>query len=66
MKYESVIISGKVREVIESEKQLGLEGLVKKYSSMYFCEGLEVIARNIDKTRVYKIDVESITGKACK
>ena len=65
-KYESVIISGKAKEVIESEKQLGLEGLVKKYSSMYFSEGLEVIARNIDKTRVYKIDVESITGKACK
>jgi len=65
-KYESAIVFGKAEEVDGSEKQLGLEGLLKKYSSQFFHEGLKYIESFIDQTTVYKIIIESITGKACK
>jgi len=66
MKYESAIISGKAEEVTGSEKQSALEGIVKKYSSPFFNQGLEYIKTNIATTRVYKIIIQSITGKARK
>ncbi len=64
MKYESAIVSGKAEEVTGNEKQSALEGILKKYSSPFFNEGLEYIKTNIAKTRVYKIIIQSITGKA--
>jgi nitroimidazol reductase NimA-like FMN-containing flavoprotein (pyridoxamine 5'-phosphate oxidase superfamily) len=66
IKYESVIISGKAEEVTESEKQSALEGIVKKYSSPFFHEGLEYIKTHIAKTKIYKIVIQSITGKSRK
>jgi nitroimidazol reductase NimA-like FMN-containing flavoprotein (pyridoxamine 5'-phosphate oxidase superfamily) len=66
MQYESAIISGKAEEVTGSEKQFALEGIIKKYSSAFFSKGLEQIKTNIAKTRVYKIVIQSITGKARK
>ena len=64
MKYESVIISGKAVEVTGSEKQLALEGILKKYSSQFLSEGLEYIKNNSASARVYKIIIQSITYKA--
>lgn len=66
MKYESAIISGKAEEVIGSEKQSALEGILKKYSSSFLDQGLEYIKTTIATTRVYRINIQSITGKACK
>lgn len=63
-KYESVIVFGGTCEVTGEEKQKGLVELVKKYSSGFMKEGLEYIAKIGSKARVYKIMVESITGKA--
>jgi nitroimidazol reductase NimA-like FMN-containing flavoprotein (pyridoxamine 5'-phosphate oxidase superfamily) len=63
-KYESVIVFGEAREVDGDEKQQGLVELVKKYSPGFIKEGLEYIEKGGDKTRVYKISTESITGKA--
>lgn len=62
--YESTIISGKAEEVTGSEKQSALEGIVKKYSPQFFTEGLEYIKANTAAARVYKIVIESMTGKA--
>ncbi len=62
--YESAIVSGRAEEVTGREKQIALEGIVKKYSSGYIMEGLEYIKANGAAARVYKIVVDSITGKA--
>ncbi len=62
--YESTIISGKAEEVMGSEKQSALEGILKKYSSQFLTEGLEHIKANTAATRVYKIVIQSMTGKA--
>lgn len=64
LNYESTIISGIAEEVTGSEKQSALEGIVKKYSGHFFAEGLEYIKANTATTRVYKIVIRSITGKA--
>ena len=64
MKYESAIISGKAEEVTGDEKQSALEGIVKKYSSQFMNDGLEYIKANKASTKVYKIVIQSITGKA--
>lgn len=66
MRYDSVIVSGTTEEVAGEEKQLALEGILKKYSTLYFQEGLEQIKLNIAKTKVYRICMQSISGKACK
>ena len=66
MNYESTIVSGKAKEVTGDEKQSALEGILKKYSSQFFSEGLEYIKANMATARVYKIVIQSITGKARK
>lgn len=65
-RYESVVATGTVEELFSDDKHEGLALLVKKYSFGYISEGLEYIERKIDKTRVFKICLETITGKACR
>ena len=65
-KYESVIVHGKVSEVTGDEKQKGLLELLKKYSPGFIREGLQYIENAGGKTRVYKIMIESMTGKSRK
>ena len=64
MKYESVIVSGKAHKVDGKEKQQALEGLLKKYSSPFYSQGLEYIEKSINRLIVFKITIESITAKA--
>ena len=64
MKYESVIVSGRAEDVTGNEKQSALEGLVKKYSKAFYAEGAAKISADIEKTKVYKIMINAITGKA--
>jgi len=63
-KYESCIVQGHAAESFEEEKQKALEGLVHKYSADFIHEGLEYIEKRKDKTRVFKISIVSISGKA--
>ncbi len=63
-KYESVIVSGTVGEVFDKEKQAALEGLLKKYSGNHFESGLAYIEKLREKTRVFKISVATLSGKA--
>jgi nitroimidazol reductase NimA-like FMN-containing flavoprotein (pyridoxamine 5'-phosphate oxidase superfamily) len=62
--YESVIVSGRVTEVFDADKQRGLEGLVDKYSAPFRQAGLEYIASDAPKTRVFRIGIDAITAKA--
>ncbi|SMP82704.1 pyridoxamine 5'-phosphate oxidase family protein [Desulfonatronum lacustre] len=63
-KYESVVAAGIVEELFDEEKRAGLVLLVRKYSPDYFTQGLEYIDGFFDKTKVFRVRLESITGKA--
>ena len=65
-KYESCIVQGVASESVGHEKQSALEGLLHKYSENFFAEGLAYIEKLKDKARVFKITIESISGKARK
>lgn len=62
--YESCVVEGVAREAIGDEKQAALEGLVAKYSEGFEEEGLRYIDALRDETRVFRIDVVALTGKA--
>jgi len=64
--YECCIVQGLASELFGEEKQLALEGLIYKYSKDFVSEGLKYIEKLKDKTRVFKISIESISGKARK
>ena len=63
-KYQSVIVSGEAAEVFDDDKQAALEGFLKKYSSEFLEKGMKYIEGFKDKTRVFKITINRITGKA--
>jgi hypothetical protein len=63
-RYESAIVFGKACELTGDEKQAGLTELLKKYSADFMEKGEKYINSDIDKTRVFKIEIESISGKA--
>jgi nitroimidazol reductase NimA-like FMN-containing flavoprotein (pyridoxamine 5'-phosphate oxidase superfamily) len=65
-KYESVIVSGEVEEVFDDNKQIALEGLLNKYSPDFFDKGLKYVEALREKTRVFKITINSLSGKARK
>jgi len=62
--YESVIISGRAVQVGAEEKQQALEGLLAKYSPAHIAAGLDYIASAWAKTKVFRVDVDAICGKA--
>lgn len=62
--YESAVVEGTAREAIGDEKQAALEGLLAKYSPDHVDEGLRYIDALRDETRVFRIDVASLSGKA--
>ncbi len=63
-KYESIIVSGEVEEVFDMNKQSAMEGLLHKYSPEFFDKGIKYIEGLRDKTRVFKITINTLTGKA--
>ncbi|CAH2032546.1 pyridoxamine 5'-phosphate oxidase family protein [Trichlorobacter ammonificans] len=63
-RYESVIVTGRADEVFAEEKQRALEGLVAKYSPQFLDEGSRYIAAMGDRTRTFRISIDSISGKA--
>lgn len=62
--YESCIAQGTASESFAEDKRAALEGLIKKYSAEYTPEGMDYIEKLDDSTRVFKIAIDSITGKA--
>ncbi len=65
MKYESVIVFGKVKQVLEDKEEI-LREMIQKYSYMYKEEGEKYIKDAISKTGVYKIEIEHMSGKRRK
>ncbi|MDD3365253.1 MAG: pyridoxamine 5'-phosphate oxidase family protein [Syntrophomonas sp.] len=62
--YESVILFGIISMVEdEKEKGLALMNLVRKYSSEFVAEGELYIKNAINKCAVFKIEIQSWTGK---
>lgn len=63
-RYESAIVFGTARELTGAEKHSGLTELVKKYSPDFTEKGKRYIDSDIEKTRVFKIEIEALSGKA--
>ena len=63
-KYESIIVSGEVEEVFDMDKQMAMEGLLHKYSPEFFDKGIKYIEGLREKTRVFKVTINKLTGKA--
>ncbi|MFL0194155.1 pyridoxamine 5'-phosphate oxidase family protein [Clostridium sp. WILCCON 0269] len=63
-KYESVIIFGRANEVFDNEKNTALLEILNKYSPEYIEKGKEYIKNASVKTKVIKIGIEHISGKA--
>ena len=63
-RYESVIVSGRAAEVFGDEKQLAMEGLLAKYSTGFHEKGLRYIAAQGGQTRVFRVGIDTICGKA--
>jgi uncharacterized protein len=64
MNYESVIVSGRATEVSGDEKRAGLLELLRKYSPAHLESGLKVMEKTGYQTRVFKIVIEQMSGKA--
>lgn len=62
--YESVIVYGKIIELVEENKNIALYELIKKYSADFLEEGKIYIEKAGKVTKVYKIEVEHMSGKA--
>ena len=65
-KFKSVILFGKAQEIFDDEKEDGLFALIQKYSSDYLEAGKKIIKDMADRTRVFKIEVEHMSGKETK
>lgn len=63
-KYESVIVFGMAVEVLNDEKNTALFEIMNKYSPDYIEKGKEYIKSASNATRVIKINIEHISGKA--
>jgi nitroimidazol reductase NimA-like FMN-containing flavoprotein (pyridoxamine 5'-phosphate oxidase superfamily) len=63
-RYESAIAFGKACELIGNEKRSALMELLKKYSADFVEKGERYIENDIEKTRVFKIEIETLSGKA--
>lgn len=62
-KFKSVIAFGKVKEVFEQEKRDGLRALLQKLSRDYLEKGEKYMENSWDLVRVFKIEIEHLTGK---
>jgi len=63
-RYKSVIIFGEASEVEGDLKESILFELINKYSSEFLEAGKKYIQNDKDKTKVVKIDIHHVTGKA--
>ncbi len=64
-KYKSAVVFGEAAVVEEpEEKRSALIGFIKKYSPEFYEEGLRYIDNAFGKTKVLKIVVRNMTGKA--
>jgi len=65
-KYESVIAFGRAVEVLDDERYEAFIGILEKYSSEHLEKGKLYIKNADTKTKIIKITIEKLTGKANK
>jgi nitroimidazol reductase NimA-like FMN-containing flavoprotein (pyridoxamine 5'-phosphate oxidase superfamily) len=63
-KYESAIVFGRAVEVLGPAKQEAFAEILKKYSAGFEKEGLVYTEQAGAKTRLFRIEIESLAGKA--
>ena len=63
-KFKSVIAFGKASEISGVLKKRALIGLIKKYSAGYLDKGSAYVEKEGISTKIIKIDIEHMTGKA--
>ena len=66
MKYKSVVIFGRAQEIFATDKEAALLNFIYKYSKDYLSQGKKYIQEAAQKTRVFKITVEHMTGKGTR
>lgn len=65
--FESVVAFGRARLVVDAEeKRVALMKLAEKYSPGYLREAHDEIAGDWDRTAVYAVDIERLTGKQAR
>ena len=64
--YASVILFGKAAEVTGEEKEAGLLAIARRFSGDHMEAGKKYIANALDKTKVFAIEVEHMSGKASR
>lgn len=62
--YESVLVFGIAREVHDAERHQALVWLLEKYCSEFINRGLEYIELKDKATKVIKVEIRQISGKA--
>lgn len=62
--FRSAVVFGMAEEVAGSEKAAGLLALVRKYARDHLAAGETYIRNAGEKTRVFRIKIERVTGKA--
>ncbi len=66
-RFESAIVFGTAVKISDiDEKRYALRELIKKFSSEFMDKGMKYIDSAMDKTAVYGIVIEKISGKARK
>lgn len=65
-KYKSVIAFGKASEVEEGFKETILAQIINKYSKGFLEEGKKYIEKGKNSTKVIRIEINYVTGKARK
>ncbi|MDF2984603.1 MAG: transporter [Eubacterium sp.] len=63
-RYISTVVFGNCSEVTDDEKQTALVALIKKYSGDFMEKGMAYIKNDIASTKVMKITIEHLSGKA--
>jgi nitroimidazol reductase NimA-like FMN-containing flavoprotein (pyridoxamine 5'-phosphate oxidase superfamily) len=63
-KYESVVAFGIAVEATGAERQNALIEMLNKYSPDRMKNGVEMIDKCRDRVRVYKVSIQTLTGKA--
>ena len=63
-RYESAIVFGTARELTGDEHHAALTAILKKYSADFLEKGEKYIESDMPKTRAFRIEIESLSGKA--
>lgn len=63
MKYQSIIVFGKIEEVTGDEKRQAFLAQVQKYASSNAEKGRQYIDSAENKTKVLKLSIQQVSGK---